>query len=143
MWDGCSAHQSILRPKENGGAGGVFADGVTINKGALLDIFRATGAVGQILFCCITFKCLTMCIVIITATITRKLATQSLQKPQHRNNSQSAMNFQCELLKIDVGAAPLQNPLLHPAPTSSGPFPRGSKCNASSAPGLERPVTVC
>lgn len=72
VWDGCSAHQSILRPKENGGAGGVFADGVTINKGALLDIFRATGAVGQILFCCITFKCLTMCIVIITATIASK-----------------------------------------------------------------------
>lgn len=28
------------------------------------------------------------------------------------------MNFQSELLKIDVGAAPLQNPFLPPAPSS-------------------------
>lgn len=68
---GCFVHQSILRPNEGGGAGGVFADGVAINKDALLDIFIATGAVRQILFCCISFKCLTLCTVIITATISQ------------------------------------------------------------------------
>lgn len=72
MWDGCFAHQSILKPKDNGGAGGVFAAEVTINKDALSDIFRTTDAVRQILFCCITFKCLTLCIVIITATISQQ-----------------------------------------------------------------------